>query len=280
MTITDAQGNIYNDTISIQVQYFKPTNELSEGFEAAVYGQAWLKASGPDGGEWSIANTGAFGTSAFSAVFKNFDYDAKGGYSDMQVKTSFAGLDNPVIRFDVAYAEYGFPYTDTLEVLVSLDCGETFVSHYYNGGQSLSTTANSDKYFIPNTEQWRTDSISLPEYAGQTDVLVAFRNHGNWGNNIYVDNINLNGTISAIHEVAKNMISIFPNPAKAGQEITIQSHQSNYQITLTSMDGKVELQGQVDNKSTFRLPANLTSGSYILNFKNENHIGNRVIVIK
>ncbi len=279
MSITDAQGNIYKDTLSVQVQYFKPTNELSEGFEAAVYGQAWLKASGPNGGEWSIADTGAFGTSAFSAVFKNYDYDAKGGYSDIQVKTSFASLDNPVVRFDVAYAQYGFPYTDTLEVLVSLDCGETFTSHYYNGGQSFATADNSDKYFIPTAEQWRTDSIDLSVYSGQSDVLIAFRNHGNWGNNIYLDNINLNGTISSTTETAKDFITIYPNPAKAGQNLTIQTKLGDYKVSLSGMDGKVIWQGRVDHTSSIKLPENLVAGSYVLNFRNENHIANKVILI-
>ena len=280
MSITDAQGNIYKDTLSVQVQYFKPTNELSEGFEAAVYGQAWLKASGPNGGEWSIADTGAFETSSFSAVFKNYDYDAKGGYSDIQVKTSFASLDNPVVRFDVAYAQYGFPYTDTLEVLVSLDCGETFTSHYYNGGQSFATADNSDKYFIPTAEQWRTDSIDLSVYSGQSDVLIAFRNHGNWGNNIYLDNINLNGTISSTTETPKDFITIYPNPAKAGQNLTIQTKLGDYKVSLSGMDGKVIWQGVVDHTSSIKLPENLVAGSYVLNFRNENHIANRVILIR
>ena len=47
-------------------------------------------------------------------------------------------------------------------------------------------------YTSPSSADWRKDTINLTSYAGQS-VIVDFRNVGHYGNDLFVDNINISG---------------------------------------------------------------------------------------
>jgi hypothetical protein len=253
---------------------------LNEGFETGSVPAGWYYFTDGNGGSWSFSDRGAFGKSSFSAIFRNYDYDATGDYSDLRVKTLIKGSSKSKLTFDVAYAEYGGQYTDTLEVLISEDCGETFSSIYLNGGQTLATHPNTDKSFIPEESEWRTDTIEIPAFQNDTELIIAFRNHGHWGNNIYLDNININKNTTGVKDNEKINLNIFPNPVKAGEKVTVVSGIYKYDVKLFDEDGRLILSKLIEGKiNKLELPSNLKSGKYYLNFKGEKHIANRVITI-
>jgi PKD repeat protein len=133
-----------------------------------------------------------------SAYFDNFNYTVNNDQDEMRTMAmNFTGYTSPVMTFDVAYARYNTSRSDTLEVLVSSDCGATWNSVYLKGGATLSTASNTTNSFVPTNAQWRTETVNISAYAGQNNVLFAFRNHGRHGNNLYVDNINISATVNA-----------------------------------------------------------------------------------
>ena len=98
------------------------------------------------------------------------------------------------LKFDYAYAPYS-GNNDSLQVLYSTNCGSTWTSLWVKGGANLGT-ATSSVFFVPNSTQWKRDSsISLASLAGQTDVQFAFVGINQFGNNIYLDNINIDTII-------------------------------------------------------------------------------------
>jgi photosystem II stability/assembly factor-like uncharacterized protein len=280
MTLTDKNGNIHKDTLKINVHYFKTDKELNEGFEQGIISEGWYYFSGENGGTWTISDKGGYGKSGFSSIFRNYDYDALGGYSDLRVKTSVKGNSKSKLTFDVAYAEYGYPYTDTLEILVSGDCGKTFSSVYLKGGQTLATHVNTDQAFVPGEGDWRTDTINLPDYSENTEIVIAFRNHGHWGNNLYIDNISINKNTTPVKEVEGRSLNVFPNPVKAGEMMTVLNGEEDYILSIFDSNGKKLFTENVSRESkSVKIPVNLAPGSYLLNFRGEKLIANRKLIV-
>lgn len=193
------------------------TGTTTEGFEEAAFPPSpyWLQIS-QSGVYWQRADSiGGYGASLHSIVFDNFD-NSTGGKHDRIVMPRI-DLDfalSAYLKFDVAYAYYP-GYTDTLMVEVSTDCERTFVPVYIKDSTILATAPDTTGYFIPSPTEWRTDSISLAPYLGQS-IAIAFDNVGHYGQTIYIDNINLSVTHPpvSVESIAKvDTFSVFPNPA-------------------------------------------------------------------
>ena len=186
-------------TINITVTGSYPL-PLVQGFELPLYPPVnWkLVDSGGSNIFWKrVTTTGGYGNSAASILFDNYNYSTSGERD--QIWTQRVDLDSLLsvqLTFDVAYAPWGggCGYPDSLNVLISTDCGETQTVLYSKSCDSLATAANiQDSLFVPRPNQWRTDAINLNNYIGDRDVVIIFENIGHYGQGIYLDNINING---------------------------------------------------------------------------------------
>ncbi|HTX87701.1 MAG TPA: T9SS type A sorting domain-containing protein [Bacteroidales bacterium] len=191
---------------------------VNEGFEEGNLPDTWrLKDDGEDGVNWAVTGlAGGFGASNNSLLFDNFDFDVTGKQDEVWTpKLDFTDVMDASVLFDVAYAEYGGQYSDTMAVLATGDCGVTYREYYRKGGQDLATAPDyTAGIFIPDATQWRTDSIVVSDFAGQPEVIVAFRNIGHWGQALYVDNVRVNVLHPlGIRDLASGgSVLISPNP--------------------------------------------------------------------
>ena len=96
----------------------------------------------------------------------------------------------PKLTFDVAYCQYDNSYNDKLEVKVSKDCGNSWSTVYSKQGSTLSTKVPQTSAFTPGSSHWRNESVTLTGF-GNSDVIVKFVTTSDYGNNLYLDNINL-----------------------------------------------------------------------------------------
>jgi hypothetical protein len=125
----------------------------------------------------------------------NWNYTST-GQADLLImpEVTYSGVDSVSLSFDLAAAPFkaAGPF-DTLEVLVTKDCGNNFTSVYKKSGNTLRTTTAQPTEFIPVSPlQWRHEVIDLTQFALQSPIIVAFRAVNNKENNIYIDNVNLN----------------------------------------------------------------------------------------
>jgi len=128
-------------------------------------------------------------------------------------------INSPKLSFWLAYRLYTNPssnpnYSDTLEVLVSTDCGQTFTSAYKKFSTSLVTTPApfyTTAAFVPTTSQWRRDSVDLAPFASFNNVVIKFRSITDYENNLYLDDINIDGT-TGIGEATPVSALVYPNP--------------------------------------------------------------------
>ncbi|HEU4718708.1 MAG TPA: PKD domain-containing protein, partial [Bacteroidia bacterium] len=200
LTATNANGSNTNNQVSYITVLGSQSPPLVEGFEAATFlPTGWTaKNINNDGIFWAQASVGYNSTK--SAMFDNYNNDVAGAQDEMWApRLDCSSYSTLSLTFDVAYAPYDLvTYCDSLEVLVSTDCGTTWNSVYLKGGSTLETVAPQTTAFTPTNAQWRNDAVNLNTYAGQSSVLIVFRNRGHYGNILYVDNINITGTAAAI----------------------------------------------------------------------------------
>lgn len=107
----------------------------------------------------------------------------------------FTGLNNPVLHFYVAYRTF-IDETDRLEVLVSTDGGITFAAATTPYDKtcttvpSLATLGPSQTAYNPTAAgQWRHETVSLLNVAGNSNVVIGFRATAAYGNNGWLDDI-------------------------------------------------------------------------------------------
>lgn len=144
----------------------------------------------------------------------------------------------PWLTFDIAHAMYN-SNTEGLRVEISDDCGATWNVAYNKQGQQLATSTRGAALFIPNAaREWRTDSIDLSTYLGER-INVKFVSVNDYGNNIYLDNVNVSNIVpNGVEDIANNKIDcfVFPNPTQSMLNIAFSqplSKSSTFQVVNT-----------------------------------------------
>ncbi len=203
LTVSNAFGN--NSTT--QTNYITVVSgtgnpiPLTEGFTTATFPPAGWELINEDAGATTWVRSATIGvapTAGNSMMFDNYNFDDSGNQDEVRTpRLNFNGISSAQLTFHVAYAPYDATYNDGLEVLVSSDCGTTFTSVYLKSNTVLATAAATTNAFTPTSAQWRLETVDLSAYDGMSNIIVAFRNLAGYGNRLFVDNINLNGTIAA-----------------------------------------------------------------------------------
>ena len=88
--------------------------------------------------------------------------------------------------------------TDKLVVWASTDCGQSWLARKTISGTNFPTTTSFfTSAFFPSPTEWRTETVNLstPLISTQPTVRLRFEFVHDNGNNIYIDDININGQI-------------------------------------------------------------------------------------
>jgi hypothetical protein len=218
-----ADENTSNDTTKSTI-VFPPilSSPLKEGFEGTTFPPSGWAVSNPDGDITWARTTLAAKTGVASAYINNYDY-AVNNEVDRLITPLFAvnGTDSSFLTFQLAAATYTDPGTpgnpfDTLQILITTDCGASYTSVYKKWGADLITRADKvnglTTSFVPTSTEWRKDSVFLTPYLnGANTIQVVFKNTSNFENNVYIDDVNLYNIV--INPFLKEKgILITPNP--------------------------------------------------------------------
>ena len=200
LTATNANGNDSETKLAyITVMANAASTPLVEGFEGATFLPVnWTPVNiNNDGIYFDRFNAGY--NSSWSSRFDNYNLDAAGARDEMWCpRLTFAALSTCTLTFDVSYARYDATYTDTLQAMISTDCGATWTQIWIKGGTTLATVPDQTTQFTPTNAQWRAESVNLNTYVGSSSVIVKFVNRGHYGNCLFVDNINITGAAAAL----------------------------------------------------------------------------------
>jgi len=266
----------FNDTVTMVFSVVGNANEpLVNGFESAAFPpQGWGIANNSDVIEYNpvrVTNVAHSGTA--SVKFDNYNYQLFGKRT-MLVTPQLAiplTADSVKIAFWRAAAQYSSINSDTLEILFSADCGQTFTPVYKKGGADLKTRPDfTTTEYIPTAAEWVADTADISAFVkGRYDnIIVQFRNINGYGNNVYIDDINIYAR-SLPGRLKEQGYLIAPNPTTG--LLTIQHYPASSTlrgVAVYSSTGQLVWKAQYSASTALNyIPINLShaaSGVYIV----------------
>lgn len=203
--------------------------QLEKGSTSSI---SWSYVTAPN----LLADNEAVALSYFEAPVESF------GTLDYLISPVFdlSGLVTADIKFKYAYSGYPDNFSDALTVVVSTDCGATFPEEnilFQKIGAELSTTTTTASSFVPtDAGDWLEVEKNFGQFAGSSQVVIAFIGSNGGGNNIYVDDIDIFSSAANDYDVGilhVNQLPIVTCESQVDMEIIIKNYGKE---TITNMD--------------------------------------------
>lgn len=253
------------------------TVPYSEGFTSPVSEPAGWSHEGYNPNntmEWNSA--GGLNLSVGSIKMDNFSGSENiGGQVDYLRMPAIDMSGAPAgtsLQFNVAYAKYDASSNDRLEVRISTDCGATWSTIYNKSGSTLSTAPITTTPFTPGASQWRQETVSLSTYIGQPEVRLMFVTTSDWGNNLFLDDINVLNTTGMPENPVDVAISVFPNPNDGNVFVETSDKTNTVNIFVYNILGELVLT-QTANQPEERIHVDLSmqpAGEYMIRVQQNN----------
>ncbi len=179
-----------------------------------------------------------------SVYIANVNYIATGTIDEFTISSVDLDEVNPELEFFQAYAQKTTSdISDTLEVLVSTNCGQSFTSAYKISGTELITALNPvSSSFVPSAANWRRHVVSLWDFRGTRSAVIKFRQIRGTGNNLYIDEMRVYAGDVGVNDPISNTnveIKLFPNPTKSNTTLRVNAIQATpFAISVLNVSGQ------------------------------------------
>ncbi len=293
--VTLSVQNVNGSSVLTQSAYINVTSAMippvTETFAGSFPPANWtIFDDAQDQVQWKVSNTvGGFGASTESTFYDNYNFAELGKRDAITTQNyNLTGVVNPKLYFDVAYSRYDSINFDSLVIGVSTDCGQSFSIVYVKSNTVLATAPDNGGYFIPASNEWRTDTINLNAYVGQPEVMVTFQNRGNYGNVLYLDNINISASMitTAVKPnlTEASLFEVYPNPASEKLNIVFNSQLENVKaIVIRDNLGRVIFENRknilLNTIQTIDVSA-FTKGLYFISIESNKKTFTKKVVIQ
>ncbi|HLP49563.1 MAG TPA: zinc-dependent metalloprotease [Chitinophagales bacterium] len=278
VTLTASKGatTLTSDSFLIRVNPYTAYPFFVEGFETVnAVNETGLINSFDNGNlRFTLSNTGEGFNSPRAAVIRMADTTA--AYTGRTVLASgSADMSNAgTALFSLKYAcsQKKQNNDDGLEVFISTDCGQTWLSKGRRFGANLRTVSSpqTDSNWVPaDSLQWKTYSFNLTGAQAVSNFMFRIEYTSYYTNAFYIDNINLNAAAyTGVPKLLLEDVEIMPNPTTGVFKVTGDFDQLDVQ--LVDVNGRevfkqpsVESGAQVD-------VTHLPQGVYLVRLQNEN----------
>ncbi len=282
LTVTNATGtdnlvktgyiSVYDDT-----PYWD--NNFTATFETDIPNSNWIVHDNGDGRKWTTSNVAAFGGTK-SAIMPEFQSRGSGGDDILQSAPILLDrTTQATLRFRYAWARRDNSNQDRLTVFISDDCGATWNLARLISSFNLNTAgANVTNSFVPNNSQWQEASIDLGAYIGPDPIIIRFSFTGDLGNNLYIDEVRTDVTVS-LNEAAAQSLKIYPNPAQEFVQVEYTDN-STSDWSIVNTTGQIVLKGSLENGQSSVNVSDLSSGLYLLQVRTRNGIITEKVIVE
>lgn len=245
---------------------FPPTGWVKQSLNVLNAANTWTRVTNSTGIPVVPASTACAKMDNYSGgVNTNGQLDAL-----ISPPINLTGSNNTLrLKFDVSHRMKITTVGDTLKVYISTDCGGSWTRLYSKGGTQLSTNVGtSAAAYTPTVNtQWRRDSLSLSSYSVQPSVYLKFESRSGDGNNIYLDNINVEYTAAAALPVASFSVA---SVKCVGNSISLSDQSSSSPTSWAwSFPGGTPSTSTVQNPSV----TYTSSGTYTITLRSANATG-------
>jgi hypothetical protein len=155
------------------------------------------------------------------------------------------------LNFNHAYAQRS-TLKDSLIVKISSDCGNTWTvilaaGPDYDHPNVFATHANTLEAFYPQSSYdwcgsgYGTDcySLDISAWAGQNNVKIMFESFNRDGNNLFLDNIEIDGPVGISAPGRGDLgIRIYPNPSNGIFNLYIEKGTQDINTSIFDLNGK------------------------------------------
>ena len=197
---------------------------FAETFDAApTLPPGWV-VTNPDGTfTWTLVDNVVNRSGTASRVIQAPYYASTDTTNDVLQTPAISLSGSANLLFDLAYAPISAAFPDSLVIQVVDACSLTVLGTVYAKDQAqLATVAAQQDYFTPKkAADWRQESVDLSAYAGKAVLLRFVARSGN-GNNLYLDNVQVNAQVLATaNSQATAEVQAWPNPVHQGESFTL-----------------------------------------------------------
>ena len=246
---------------------------ISEGFYSATFPPSGWSFESPAFDYLTRSSVSSYGSGTGSLKFDNWNFNP--GTVQTIISPVFqatASGDN--IKFDHAYSPYNNNvYTDSLIIETSSNGGVSYTASQklwgnLDGGPLNSTGTGFDD-FTPASNQWMTKSYTIP--AGTNRIKL--RGVSDYGNNLYIDSIQLRTTKTYTQFNIKVTPEGFYN--NASDKMNMRDTMKTYLRSIVSPFGKIDSAAAVMDSVTltgYFIFKNAPSGTYYIQLKHRNSI--------
>ncbi len=280
-------NNVYTQKASAAL-YAVHTPPVSADFVATTWPPAdWIVGNMDGGYTWTRSTSPSTPATNRGSAKMDFFNSSTGQIDWLYLpKVDLSGAQSSTMTFSISDARYSASYSDRLEVVASTDCGQTWTSLWSKAGAALATVANTTSAYTPtaayNAAQWRAESVNFSTLIGQPDVLVAFKATSAYGNNCYVDDVNMTVTVGVGENQQEQTISMFPIPSKGEVYIDLSSVKSStVTLNVTDAAGRSLMTRQAvksGNEVSVDL-SSFSSGTYFVNVTADGKVTTHRIIL-
>lgn len=248
---------------------------IIQGFTTGAFPPAGWARYNPDASyTWTRVAAGATGTNGSAKIDY---YNSTPGQIDELFLPPFslAGANNAYLTFYVAKVRYSAAYSDELDFNATTDCGTTWNMLWGktdDTGLTTNLTANTNAWtpVSGSTTDWRQETVDLSSLLGQTNIIAKFTAISGYGNNGYIDDINITQNVGVGENSVTETISVFPIPSAGNVSLTLDKlNASTFTVVITDLTGKtISRQENVANTGTLTVDlSSFENGSYLVNIE-------------
>lgn len=217
-----------------------------QAFASSTFPPAnWFKINSDNGFTWTRNSTAGFNGAGCAKI--DFYNSPDGEIDELWVPNqdfSVTGTNTAQLDFDVAYTPYSASYNDRIEVLYSIDCGANWVSVFNEAGTTLAhgNPASTSAWTPTSAASWHHITANLNGAVGNNSVFVKFKATSAFGNNAYIDNININTNLTtSIPQLFNDAdVNVYPNPSTGNINVQLNLVKSqDVSIVVTNVLGAV-----------------------------------------
>jgi len=281
LEVTDALGNSMTQTFPNFISVIG-----NPGYPPPIY-EGFENITSLPSDDWTIDNSSGPGfdivTTAFASGLKSAKLDNSQGQNGSidELISNTIDLSNSAaasISFKYAFAKRNSGNSDYLQVLASKDCGETWFMRKNISSSIISTMPNTNSNFTPTGSDWKVITIGANSFSNYlvSDFRFKFKFVNGGGNDLYIDDINVSGSLS-INETEKIYdFSVYPNPVVDNIIISFHSltNLNNPTFEVYDASGRMVISKTTRNilegENKLQLSSEmLESGWYLLRLKSD-----------